>query len=240
VILAVDAGNSRVKWGLHHEGKWLAQGSVANADLAELPGQWTAHPTPEVAVISNVAGSAMASALEQLLPSGPQKTYWVTPQKEQCGVKNGYVNPAQLGSDRWAALIAARDRIPTSCVVVSSGTALTVDALTAEGHFLGGFIVPGLRLLERTLEENTAAIPLATGCFQAFPDNTADACRSGALAALSGAVERMRRQVMQETGTDCPCLVSGGDAPLLLPLLASPVLHVENLVLEGLIRIAQS
>lgn len=240
MILAIDAGNSRVKWGLYHQEEWLAQGSVSNADLAELPVQWTAHPPPEVAVISNVAGSSMASALELLLQSGPQKTYWVTPQKEQCGVTNGYVNPGQLGSDRWAALIAARDRVPTSCVVVSSGTALTVDALTAEGHFLGGFIVPGLRLLERTLAENTAAISLGAGRFHAFPDNTADACHSGALAALSGAVERMRRQLMQETGTDCPCLVSGGDAPLLLPLLASPVLHVENLVLEGLIRIAQS
>jgi len=240
LILAIDAGNSRVKWGLYHQNDWLAQGSVSNTKLAELPAQLAEHPIPEKVIISNVAGPSMARALEKLLCSGPQITHWVTPQQEQCGVRNGYLKPNQLGSDRWAALIAARHRLSSACVVVSSGTALTVDALTADGHFLGGFIVPGLRLLERTLAENTAAISLEAGRFHAFPDNTADACHSGALAALSGAVERMRRQLTQESGSECPCLISGGDAPLLLPLLASPILHVENLVLEGLIRIAQS
>jgi type III pantothenate kinase len=144
-----------------------------------------------------------------------------------------------LGSDRWSALIGARSLEKGPCLVVCAGTALTADALDADGRFLGGIIAPGLRLMQRALADNTAALQIQQGAFAPFPDNTADALHSGALQALVGAVERMLRQLEAQVGQTPRCLASGGDAPLLLPLLPPHTQHVENLVLEGLIRMAR-
>ena len=71
----------------------------------------------------------------------------VRPQAQQLGVKNLYRKPEQLGADRWAALIGARGLTGSAACVVDAGTAVTVEALSAKGEFLGGAIFPGLHLL---------------------------------------------------------------------------------------------
>lgn len=159
---------------------------------------------------------------------------------EQCGVRSGYADPAQLGTDRWVALIGARHLISGTCVVVNAGTTMTVDALSADGIFLGGFIVPGYELMREALARNTAQLKLEAGRFSFFPDNTADAIASGALNALAGAIERMV-QYVSRTGEDEPVvLVSGGDAQRLIGLLTAEPRLVDNLVLEGLARIGST
>ena len=93
-----------------------------------------------------------------------RQPYWVIPKEAQCGVKNGYRNPAQLGSDRWAALIGARALHGARPVlVVCCGTATTIDLLTAQGQFAGGCILPGVGTMLRSLHEKTAALPDADG-----------------------------------------------------------------------------
>ncbi len=115
---------------------------------------------------------------------------------------------------------------------------MTVDALSADGVFLGGVIVPGLDLMRASLDAGTAQLRLAQGAFYYFPDNTADAIMSGAINALTGAIERMRGY-MEETGQGSPLVVlSGGAAALLQPRLNTSVEWVDNLVLEGLLEIA--
>ena len=89
-------------------------------------------------------------------------------QAEQCGVRSSYAEPAQLGADRWAALIGARRRYAGPCAVVNAGTTMTVDALSAEGIFLGGFIVPGLELMREALARNTAQLKAQDGRFSFF------------------------------------------------------------------------
>lgn len=239
MILAVDAGNSRIKWGLHDGSAWLARGAVPAGDATGLALAWKGIPRPEKAIVSNVAGKKTEDWLRQALAALCGEVSWARALAEQCGVRNGYRNPAQLGSDRWAALIGARGVETGPCLVACAGTALTADALTADGRFRGGIIAPGLGLMERALAGNAAALEPGEGRFAPFPDNTADAMRSGALQALAGAVERMLRQLEAETGSDVRCIVSGGDAPALLPLLPPSTRHVENLVLEGLLRIAR-
>ncbi|MDP2785538.1 MAG: type III pantothenate kinase [Sulfurimicrobium sp.] len=233
-ILAVDAGNTRIKWGLYSNGHWLAQGWTATAQ-PHLDSQLGKLPVPEKIIVSNVAGSDAAQAIENMCTAWNSAPHIVRAQADQCGVSNGYAAPQQLGSDRWAALIAAHHLYPGhDALVTQVGTAVTIDALAADGRFLGGLILPGLNLMLDSLACNTAGLTPQHGKFAAFPDNTADAMFSGAANAIAGAVERSYRQLANHP----ICLLSGGDVDILLPLLAIPAQKVENLVLEGLLRIA--
>ena len=152
--------------------------------------------------------------------------------------RSAYADPEQLGPDRWAALIAARRIHRGPCVVVNAGTTMTVDALTADGVFLGGMIVAGAGLMREALGRGTARLRPRGGNFAFFPACTADAIESGTVNALAGAVERMLR-FMEEAGQAEPLtLVSGGAAQLVAPQLNGTVEVVDNLVLEGLAQIA--
>jgi type III pantothenate kinase len=240
VILAIDAGNTRIKWGMHDGGRWLQQGAVATAESARLHEALPAEPAVERAIIANVAGQGVAQALGATLEARNVEAYWVQSRAEQCGVRSGYAQPAQLGADRWAALIGVRHLYAGPCVVVNAGTTMTVDALSSESIFLGGFIVSGYSMMREALARHTAQLGLAEGTFSFFPDNTADAIVSGALNALAGAVDRMCRYLV-ETGEDDPLIVlSGGNAPLLAERLEGAPQLVDNLVLEGLVRIGAS
>lgn len=233
-ILVIDAGNSRIKWGLHVSGHWLAQGWTATAQ-PHLDSQLGKLPAPEKIIVSNVAGSAAAQAIEHTCNTWKMATCFARAQPDQCGVRNGYAVPQQLGSDRWAALIAAHHLYPERDVlVVQIGTAVTIDTLTADGRFPGGLILPGLSLMLDSLTRHTAGLTPQSGKLATFPGNTADAMLSGAANAIAGAVERSYRQLAKQP----ICLLSGGDVDILLPLLSIPAHEVDNLVLEGLLRIA--
>ncbi len=239
MILAVDAGNSRVKWGLHDGRAWRRRGWVLSAEIAQLGGQWLPVGEPQRIVVSNVAGAVLREQLEALFFHWNVEVEWIAAQAAQCGVSNGYDNPAQLGCDRWAALVAAWRRCSRACVVVNAGTALTVDALDGSGHFCGGLIVPGLHAMQQALAANAAALTVAAGRFDVFPTCTADAVYSGALNAMAGAVERSVAALTAREGTAPDCLVSGGDAALVKERLSVAAAIVDNLVLDGLIEIAR-
>jgi len=237
-ILAIDAGNTRIKWGWFDGEHWASQSWVASAKAGQLGAALAVVPPPDKIVISNVAGGAVRESISAALAPFPAKPCWIKSEARQCGVTSSYDDPAQLGSDRWAALIGAWHLFHGPCVVVNAGTTLTVDALSHEGVFVGGFIVPGADLMRESLSRNTAQLGLQEGHFTYFPDCTADAIMSGIVNALTGAVERMLRY-MEESGQAAPIVVlSGGAAPLLAPRLNSRVEVVDNLVLEGLLRIA--
>jgi type III pantothenate kinase len=238
--LAIDAGNTRVKWGVHDGTRWLQQSALATADVEQLPAMLVEAPRLARIVIANVAGPHVAQALAQALASPDVPIHWVQSRSEQCGVRSSYANPAQLGADRWAALIGARRLYSGPCVVANAGTTMTVDALSADSIFLGGFIVPGYSIMREALASRTAQLGLREGTFGFFPDNTGDAIVSGALNALAGAIERMCRYVV-EAGEDEPVVVlSGGDAGLVEPRLSPRPHVVEDLVLEGLVHIGAS
>ncbi len=242
-ILAIDAGNSRIKWGFADDSGWLRRAWIYTADAASIGDAFKALPAPARIVVSNVAGDHVRYAITRALAGYSIVPLWVTGRDEQCGVRSGYAAPAQLGSDRWAGLIAAWKLYGRACVVVNAGTTMTVDALSGEGVFLGGVIVPGLDLMRTSLSDGTAQLKLQPGAFYYFPDNTADAIMSGAINALAGVVDRMSGY-MEETGqrteNSGPLVVlSGGAAALIKARLNGAVELVDNLVLEGLLEIAK-
>jgi type III pantothenate kinase len=233
-ILAVDAGNTRIKWAWYAHGAWREQGWTPTAQ-PQLKTQWADLNTPARIIVSNVAGTATEHAIACASQHWGLSPLTIRPQPAQCGVSNGYSEAERLGSDRWAALIAAHHLHPgRDLLVVQAGTAVTIDTLSAQGHFRGGMIVPGLRLMLDALARNTARLAKEDGEILPFPCNTADAMLSGAANAIAGAVERGFRQL----ATRPLCLISGGDADILLPLLTIPIQKTDQLVLEGLLQIA--
>ncbi len=237
IVLAIDAGNTRIKWGAHDGAHWLRQAWVDTGRAAGLKPALADLPPLQAVVVSNVASAALREVILQALPSTPAPR-WIKSERAQCGVRNSYDDPAQLGCDRWAALIGARRFYGGPAVVVDAGTALTADALTGDGVFVGGIIVPGAELMRKALAEHTAALKPQPGKFSFFPSTTGDAIMSGVINALAGAIERMAR-FLEEAGQPQPaCVLSGGGAALIEPYLNLEVKVVDNLVLEGLLTIA--
>ena len=236
-LLAVDAGNTRIKWALRNAGRWFSAGFVDTEDCARLSSRL--EHVPQHIIISNVAGGEVETGLLVQLSGEGRKIHVIRSLGEQCGVKNSYRNPAQLGTDRWAALIGARRLGSGGKLVVVAGTAMTIDALTAEGIFLGGVIVPGLMLMRGALRANTAQLGVLPGKIDAFPKETGDAIASGAIQASVGAVMRLREALRVHIQAEPECIVSGGAATLLAPHLPFPAEIQDNLVLDGLAMIAK-
>jgi len=237
-VLAVDAGNSRIKWGLHDGESWLVQDWAGTARAARLGRAWAKLPRPDTIISCNVAGPGVRRAIIVAARGLNRPVRFVVSRARQCGVVSSYGRPSQLGPDRWAALIGAWHLYRGPCVVVNAGTTMTVDALDGEGVFLGGMITPGVDMMREALTRSTAGLGPDPGRFAFFPARTADAIMSGALNALAGAIERMDR-FMREAGLSAPLVVvSGGTAGLIAQHLTVPVEVVDNLVLEGLLHIA--
>jgi type III pantothenate kinase len=234
--LLIDAGNTRVKWALAEQGQLLEQGALAHDALGDLASHWRTLGL-ESAWGACVAKPNVRAALDA---ASPLPIHWQSSQSAWGDVRNHYRNPAEQGVDRWLAVLAARAMYPQRDVVVAlAGTALTVEALTAEGDYLGGIIVPGARLMLQALAGNTAQLQRVPGEWQAFPQATPDALASGAWDALAGAVERYVARLAARTGRTPLLLASGGDAAELSARLTMPAQLVDNLVLQGLSIVAE-
>lgn len=238
MIVAIDIGNTRLKWGVWDGGVWLGQGALPTADVVSLEDVARNWPAQGRIVACNVAGAAVEKAFTLALGEQAARLHWLRSGAQACGVRNGYEQPEKLGADRWAALIGARGRVSADCLVVCAGTATTVDRLDADGLFRGGLILPGSDLMRSALAQNTAQLPLVSGHYRELPCNTADAIVSGCLQAQLGAIERMYAALADVPGA--VCLMTGGAAQGLAGRLNIPSRLVENLVLEGLVRFMTS
>lgn len=233
--LLVDAGNTRLKWVQVGVQGWQAQGWIDYSD-------WSAFVAALTGVdrcfVACVASAAQRQRLAEVLAEAGVDVTWLRSEAAYGDLVNGYAVPEQLGVDRWMALIAARARTSEPVLVVSAGTALTVDAISAAGRFLGGIIVPGVQLMREALRRGTAGVAPAEGHVEAFPRGTPDAAHSGIVAALCGAVRRQFEALAAHAGQAPRCIVTGGDAAVIAPHLNWPVEIVPALVLEGIERVA--
>jgi len=245
-FLAIDIGNTRLKWALYagpHPGAVLLQhGAVFLEAIEELAEQhWRHLPEPHSMLGCEVAGEAIRRRVEEQLELWDVEPHWVVPVTRAGGVVNGYEHPNRLGADRWVALIGGRQLAlaagpnPRPALVVMVGTAVTVDALDAAGHFLGGLILPGFGLMLRALELGTAGLKVPTGEVVDFPTHTSDALMSGGSNAIAGAMERQFRRLQARCGELPLLLMTGGAAVKLAPITDLPAMPVETLIFEGLL-----
>ena len=240
VLLAIDAGNTRIKWGVHDGQGWRSRGALDTAHVASLDESIRGALPANAAVASNVAGDAARNAIAAACERAGLELRIVKSEARTLGVTNGYRDPGQLGSDRWAALVAAHHLHRGDKLVVNAGTAVTIDALDADGLFRGGFIIPGAGLMRRCLDRGTAALRESPGEVSEFPASTADAIASGAIAACAGAVERLGRTMAAHGRAPGLIILSGGAALQLAPALGSAWELHESLVLDGLQLIARN
>lgn len=252
MILLIDAGNTRIKWSLVQGKDWLRSGVLPVARANELSRHVTGHCDPstgpgqalpgiglhdiEQVWVSNVAGEEVAQHIRNVEVNRNAQLHFVVAQEEQCGVRNGYSQAGQLGSDRWAALLGAWHLVRGECLVVNCGTATTIDALSGQGEFKGGLILPGLKLMQSSLISTTAMLTPGLGEYVPFPKNTADAMFSGAVQASCGAIQRQHALLAHDSA---PVVLSGGAAGVLREHIRMPLRIVENMILHGLLIIAQ-
>jgi type III pantothenate kinase len=236
VILLIDIGNTRIKWACWQDGEWRERGACPVGQAETLAAPIARHDPAWIGVCC-VAGAAVRARVETLLAGRP--SHWLAPVGQAHGLVNRYERPESLGADRYAGLLACLRHGLAPCVLASAGTALTVDALTGEGEFLGGMILPGAALMRQALAEGTAAVPAQPGQWRAFPRGTGDAVATGILTAMAGAIEAMRERLVGPLAVPVAVVLTGGDAEFLAARLRPPTRVEGNLVLEGLLWLAR-
>jgi type III pantothenate kinase len=241
--LLVDLGNSRLKWALRDGDDWESAAAPLAGDLEDvLEPVWGEYRRPARVVVASVADPGTRSALAAWIAARwSLEPRFVTACAEQCGVRNSYLDPQALGPDRWAALVGAWALSENGACVADCGTAVTIDALTAEGLFAGGVIVPGIRLQRRVLAERTAGVRALDGNdASCLARTTGDAVAAGTVYGVAGAIDRVWREFEEALGEAMTLVITGGDADTVAPRLSRPCRSVPDLVLRGLARIADA
>ena len=247
-FLAIDIGNTRLKWALYAHPQpgaaLLRHGAVFLETIDTLAeAEWKGLAAPHSMLGTVVAGDVVRRRVEeQLEETWDLEPRWVASTAHEAGVSNGYDHPGRLGTDRWVSLIGARERAlaggrPRPALVVMVGTAVTVDALDTDGRFLGGLILPGFGLMLKALEMGTAGLKVPTGDVVDFPTNTSDALMSGGANAMAGAIERQYRKLIARTGAEPLLVMTGGAAVKLAPITDLPFETVDSLIFDGLLVI---
>jgi type III pantothenate kinase len=247
-FLAIDVGNTRLKWALYEAPVQGAQVLAHGAEFLETidrlaEGDWASLPTPKRMLGCIVAGEAVKRRVQEQMEIWDVPPQWVVSSAAEAGLTNGYDHPTRLGADRWVAMIGAwhRSRVNNPgrpLVVVMVGTAVTVDVIDAQGTFLGGLILPGHGIMLKALESGTAGLHVPTGDVREFPTNTSDALTSGGTFAIAGAIERMVHHARQHCGAEPHCIMTGGAGWKMAPSMSVPFELVDNLIFDGLLEMA--
>ena len=248
-LLALDIGNTRLKWAHYASplpgAELLAHGAEFLENIDKLGDDvWATLPQPTHILGCVVAGDAVKRRVEEQLELWDVTPQWVVASEAEAGLRNGYDHPARLGSDRWVAMIGAYQYMLSQgpaqpMILVMVGTAVTVEAVDASGMFLGGLILPGHGIMLRALESGTAGLHVPTGEVKPFPTNTSDALTSGGTYAIAGAVECMVQHLRQHCGTEPKCIMTGGAAWKMAPTMTRPFELVDNLIFDGLLQMAK-
>lgn len=248
MILEIDIGNSRVKWRTLSvvDSQLISEGHCTDLDqlLEEKSGK--AAEKPSAIRFCSVRGQEIADKLcAWSVSSWNLEAQEAKVSRECAGLSINYPDVSRLGVDRWLAMLAAfklskkrnqKSGSKRACLVVDSGTAFTLDAISAEGNHLGGYILPGLKLMQHSLTENTGIrlSPEATQASISLGNSTDEAVLNGSLASLTALLEKQYAELAENTEKP-QVFFSGGDANSLQSLANLEESEiVTNLVLDGL------
>ncbi len=236
-MLLLDVGNTRLKWGLADAQGLRESGAVVHDGEPAAALRALHLPQPAELWVAHVTGAAHETRLSQTL----QALFGRPPRYARSAARwrdlhNAYDEPERLGIDRWLAMIAAWGEQRAAVCIADAATALTVDCIDAKGQHLGGIIAAGLHTHQRAVLGHTrfAMRDGAAAYGGGLGGDTETCVRQGALLACLGAIDRAALAV----GPDARCLLTGGDAEVLLPHLGRRWQHRPHLVLEGLLRLA--
>ncbi len=237
MILELDIGNSRIKWRQisMEAGDVIAEGVFADEqEFIEASAEST---KPAFFRFSSVGDPELVEKIVKWSRENWALEPMAAEVSRECGgLTINYPDVSRLGVDRWLAMLAGFDRAGGGCIIVDSGTAFTLDAISADGNHLGGFIMPGLALMQQSLVANTA-IRLSSGAqldSLELGNSTEEAVLNGSCASLVALIEKEVAKLKAMEGSS-QLIFTGGDAQILRDLSS-----VENseiipgLVLDGL------
>ena len=231
--LQLDVGNSSAKWRLVVDGIVQARGAYVMDDANSQQELLDCTPELEQVWVSSVASPATESRLAFMLEQRWNvKPWFARTTAEACGLKNSYAEPGRMGVDRWLAMIAAWDRVRGPLCVIDAGSALTIDFLDEQGGHRGGYILPGLAMMERALLKDTDRVRFGeAGRDRLEPgDSTEAAVLNGLRLSQVGAMEF----AITRFGEDGGLLFTGGDGADAMRLLDRGGHYCADLVLDGL------
>jgi type III pantothenate kinase len=246
MLLALDAGNTNITIGAFENraliGRWrlstvLAQTadewgvltrnlfSLSGLDLAGVDGIIVASVVPPL-------DSALARMAEKYFRT---QAIFVTPATDT-GIEISYDNPSEVGADRIVNAVAAFHKYGGPCVVVDLGTAITFDAVSASGRYLGGLICPGVGLAAEALFAKTARLPLVDfrEPEKLIGTNTVGSIQSGLYYGAIGIIDGILERLIGELGPQTRVVGTGGQAALITPGSRYLKEVDEDLTLKGL------
>jgi type III pantothenate kinase len=237
MILDVDIGNSRIKWQTRDSCRVLERGVCSSIGyLVELLRDHSV--LPQRTRVCCVGDSAILEQLDDWLQQNQ------LPSLERAvavpfaaNVKNGYEEPQQLGVDRWLVVCAAWHKTRRATVVADAGSAMTIDFIDASGGHCGGYIVPGIAMQQGVLLANTQRVRFDTDLSRValVPGRTTVSAVNNGIACMLTAMIESAALGFSSSPNELPqLLITGGDAPVLAPLLKLPYSFEPDLVLEGI------
>jgi type III pantothenate kinase len=250
MLIAVDIGNSTIGIGL-----FSYQESAAPCAVMKVPSRPARTPAAYAKLITGcirketmLQGALRpGGVISSVVPS--LRRPLITAVKEVCGknplvvshaVKTGLSfavqQPERVGADRIANAVAAVHRTGKPVAVVDFGTATTITVVGKRKRFLGGAILPGIRLMQNALYTGTAGLPRNSFVKRKkfLGTNTAAAITSGIINGSAGAVEALVKGIEKELGYKVELIVTGGNAALIAPGIRRRHRVVPELTFEGL------
>lgn len=250
-MIAIDIGNSRVKWARFDGAEMKEYHALAHdhgAPEQVISEIVSAIPDQQSVWISCVTSNDFKSALQAaLVTQGIDDIHYASSQDLQLGVRNGYPQPQSLGVDRWLSMLAAfndKDRpAETAVCVISCGTAVTLDILSPQGEHLGGVILPGYRLMLDSLVTAAENLSLSEYSYREGDAGLAVDTQHGILNGVASVlVDGLRAQLQRQNelaSSGLRIFITGGDGEWLAQQLAGDLHHDPYLVLKGLALIAE-
>lgn len=246
-MMLLDVGNTTLRWAFRGQNGLVGQGHLVHRgrELAGLAGTaWSGLAAPDVMAVANVAGPAMQEAIaDWAVEHWNLQPVFLQAARHAAGVTNGYAVPGQLGVDRWAAMVAAWHEQQSAVLVVDCGSAITLDFIDASGRHHGGMIAPGLQMMRHSLSHETANIDILpagqTGSAGLLATATEAAILNGTIRMATAMIERTATDIAGQSGDGIRVVMTGGDAPVIQPLLDRRTTHDPDLVLKGIAILAE-
>ena len=246
MFLLIDIGNTKTKWMLRDQRKIYQEDCFLTEDIDQ--DHFIFNDKIQKIFISNVASFEKEAILKIKLKKFACPIEFVKPQKKWKHLLNGYQDSSSLGVDRWLSALSVSNSIQKSTVIVSVGTAVTIDYLSFDKKehqytFEGGVILPGLYLTKNALSQNTAQLKNDEGVFHMLAINTANAIQSGFILSVLGNLKSFYDLALSKS-KDVNLVLSGGDAEYIYQHLSedlkSHTAIKKDLVLDGLFVLANN
>ncbi len=240
--LLIDFGNSRCKWaGLEKETLQdsFAHGYAGNSisqKVENLAAEIPLQRCERIHAVSVLGADFDRAFAEHVFRKTAIPVTYHFSQLDAFGIRLAYANPDSYGADRYAALVAAHHAGDGAKIVVDCGTAVTIDAVEANGRHLGGLILPGVELMCSVLSENTTGIPSVdfVNAAEYLNNNTHDAVVSGSTLCLQQGLRSIIAKIEQQIASPASIYVTGGARAVLAEFSHNRLFERPDLVLEGL------